>query len=106
LSQKYSGKDGYPKFDSEEVNAYAKKNGFGNNYEAAYNDLHRDAIIRVEAKKLNQDPKVPTSESPASQGERSITQEGLTPEQVANMSDEEYEKNREKILQGLKQTST
>jgi len=102
LKGKHDGSDGYPKFDSEEVTLYAKVNGFGDNFEAAYNDMHRDAIVQVEAKKIAKgNVNVPNSEKPTG-GEINIPNTELTPGEISTMSDEDYEKKRAEILKGIK----
>lgn len=102
LSGVYDGSNGYPKFVSKDVTMYAEANGYGDNVEAAYYDMHRQAIINTEAKRLAKAPEPGRSEQPTG-GERQIPNTELTPEQIANMSDSEYEKHREKILAGIKQ---
>lgn len=99
LSEKYNGQNGYPKFVPVDVTAYAKRNGFGNNYEAAYKQMHFDALVQVEAKRKGFQP--PTSEKPTG-GEKQQEQSTLSPQDIAQMSDEEYEKHRSKILENLR----
>lgn len=100
LSEKYNGSNGYPKFVPVDVVSYAKRNGFGNNIEAAYKQMHFDTIVNVEAGRKGQ-INVPTSEKPTG-GERQQEGSTLTPQDIAEMSDEEYEKNRDKILQAAR----
>lgn len=102
LSSKYDGDNGYPKFIPDEVETYAKRNGFGGNYEAAYKDMHFDTILNLEAKKRSDRPRVPGSEIPTG-GQVEIPETDLTPEQIAKMSPQDYEKYREKIKMGMKQ---
>lgn len=101
LSEKYSGSNGLPRFNSVDVVAYAKKNGFGDNYEAAYRDMHYEAFVQSEAKKLSKTVNTPTSER-AGGGRIEGLETELTDEDISKMSDEEYEKNREKILSSIK----
>lgn len=105
LSQRYKGDNGLPKFDAAEVVTHAKKLGLrGNSIEEldmAYRDLHFDAFVQSTSKKLTEASKPPVLEKPTG-GERIIPQTELTPEQIENMSPEEYEKNRDKILSGVK----
>lgn len=103
LSEKYNGKNGLPTFDSIEVATYAKKHGFGENYEAAYKEIHFDAIVQQRAK-TGGIVEVPDSESPAS-GERGKPLGEVAPEDIDKMSPQEYEQHREKILQSLKNPS-
>lgn len=97
----HDGSDGLPKWDSVEVVAYAKAHGFGENYDAAYNDMHYDARVQVEAEKKAKNPTPPSSERPGGGGREELESD-LTAEDIANMTDEEYEKNRTKILSGMK----
>ena len=101
LTAKYGGDSEYPKFDNADVVEHAKKNGFGENYEAAYFDLHRQGIIEIEARKLANMPETIQSEKPTG-GARHAPQGELTVEQIQNMSDEEYEQKRGQILAGIK----
>jgi predicted RNase H-like nuclease (RuvC/YqgF family) len=100
LSEKYNGSNGYPKFVPVDVVAYAKRNGFGSNYESAYKQMHFDTIVSVEASRKGK-IEVPTSERPTG-GERSTESTTLTPQDISKMSDEEYLKNRDKILNAIK----
>ena len=102
LSEKYSGSNGYPKFVPVDVVAHAKKNGFSN-YEKAYRDMHFDTIVSIEAAKKGT-VTVPTSEKPAG-GERQQESSTISPQDIAQMSDEEYEKNRDQILTALRPKS-
>lgn len=95
LQGKYNGSDGLPKFVPDEVVIHAKKNGYGRNYEAAYKDMHFDAIVQVAQRRPNL--QVPDSEKPTG-GERKPATGEFTKEDIAKMSDAEYEANREKIL--------
>lgn len=99
LEGEYTGKNGYPKFDRDDVIAHAKANGFGSNYAAAYRDLHFDALVEVESKRRLSPP--PESEKPGVQ-ERKIA-EGLTLEKINSMSPSEYAQNRDKINAWMKQ---
>lgn len=101
LSDKWGGKNGYPKFIADDVVVYAKKNGFGENYEAAFRDMHYDAFVQVDATKLGNAPKPPTTEKPGG-GEQDAPETDLTREKIEAMSDAEYEKNRDKIHEWLK----
>lgn len=101
LSKEFDGTNGYPKFDRQEVLAYAKSKGFGNNLEDAYYSLHRPAIIQVEAKKIGR-VDVPDSERPTASDKKSPGALEVTSQDIANMSDAEYERNRAKILSSIK----
>lgn len=101
LSTKYDGTDGRPKFDPLEVTAYAKQHDLGENYEAAYREMHWDALVEYQAKRASGAIKAPNSERPGS-SDRGEPETGLTDEKIANMTDSEYEKNREKILASVK----
>lgn len=103
LSDKYNGKNGYPKFVPVDVVAYAKRNGYGNNTEAAYRQMHFDTIVQIEAKKAGT-VQVPTSEKPGG-GERQQEGTQLTPQDIGQMSPEEYMNNRDKILQATRPKS-
>ncbi len=100
LGEKYDGSDGYPKFVREDIVEFAKKRGI-DDYREAYKLLNFDAIVQIESKK-NNGANPPGSEPPTG-GEKSKPGTGeFSSEQIANMSDEEYEKNREKIKSSLK----
>jgi len=102
LSNKYDGKGEYPKFEPVAVEVFAKQRGI-TNLEDAYFSVHKAAIIQIEAKKQAKIVEVPDSERP---GKSSMPQsaEGkpLTPEDIENMSNEDYEANRTAILASLK----
>ncbi len=102
LSDKYDGENGLPKFVPVDVEAHAKANGYGDNLEAAYKDMHFQAFVQAEAKKTGTKITPPTSEKPTGGDRDQIANTEFTPEAVAAMSDEEYEKNRDKILGGIK----
>lgn len=95
LQGKYNGSDGLPKFVPDDVVVYAKRNGYGRNYEQAYKAMHFDAIVQVAQRRQNL--QVPDSEKPTG-GERKPATGEFTKEDIAKMSDAEYEANREKIL--------
>jgi len=101
LSTRFDGTNGYPKYDSLEVTEYAKRNGFGDNYEAAYKVLHHDAIVKVEARRLNESPTPPSSER-ASGGDRTIEGTQITPAKISAMDINDWEQNREKVLASIK----
>lgn len=98
LSDKYNGKNGYPKFETDEIVSYARSSGFGDNLESAYKALHMEAIIDVEAKRKVSPP--PDSEKPTS-AEREVSP-GLTPENIANMSPAEFAKHEAAIDAAMK----
>ena len=100
LSDKYNGSNGLPKFDAVEVQAHAKKYGF-ESLEKAYKDLHFDAFVQLEAKKNGNSINPPSSER-AGGGDKQPTKSEFSPEDIASMSDADYEKNREKILSSMK----
>lgn len=99
LSKEYDGKNGYPKFVADDVVTYARKNGFGDNYAAAYRDMHFDAIVQVNSRR--QGVQVPGSEYPSG-GERNAPNLGISADDISKMSDAEYEKNRDKILSAIR----
>lgn len=101
LSEKYDGSSGEPKFVADEVFAYAKKKGMQNDLEGAYKLMNYDTLIDVEIKKRSQGPKPPTSERPTS-GTKIAANLSLTTEDIKNMSSEEWEAQRDKILQSLR----
>jgi hypothetical protein len=100
LSQDHNGQDGLPKFVAIDVIEYAKKNGFGENYEAAYKTMHHDAIVQTEARKYAGSRGVPMSEQPAGGDRQAPVQ--FTPEEIASMSPDEYEKHRASFLSFIK----
>lgn len=102
LQDKFDGKNGYPKFDPVDVTAYAKRNGYGSNYEAAYNAMHHSAIVEVEAKRFANKPTPPAIEKPSGK-EGGAPQTELTLEDVANMSDDEYAAKSDEIKRLMKQ---
>jgi hypothetical protein len=105
LTKEYDGKNGLPKFVPIEVEAHAKANGYGDNLLAAYRDMHFDAIVQQESKRSANQPEVPTSEKPASGQRGNVANTEFTPEAISQMSDEEYERNREKILGSIRSST-
>lgn len=101
LNEKYDGKDGEPKFVADEVFAYAKRKGMQNDLEGAYRLMNYDTLIDVEIRKRAKGLQPPTSERPTS-GTKVAANLNVTTEDIANMSDVEWEAQREKILQGLR----
>lgn len=101
LEDKWNGTNGYPKFDGLDVVTYARKNGFGDNYEKAYRDMHYDAFVQIEAKKIAKSQEIPTSESPTA-GDRSSVLGDVTPEKIKDMSLQEWYEKGDKIKQALK----
>jgi hypothetical protein len=101
LNEKYDGKNGLPAFDRADVVAYSKKNGFGDNYEAAYRDMHFDTIVEVNAKKRASSPEKLTIEKPSGGGEATTTKK-FSREDIAKMSDAEYDKYRIGLLNAIK----
>jgi hypothetical protein len=101
LSEKYTGKEGLPAFERADVVAFAKKEGYGDNYEAAYRQMHFDAIVEVESKKKASAPQAPEVEKPSGGGEATTTKR-FTREDIKNMSDPDYDKYRTGLLQALK----
>lgn len=101
LGEKYDGSEGLPKFDRTEVVAYSKSRGFGDNYEAAYREMHFDTIVEKEAIKRSKAPTPPSSEKPsgsaAEPGKKRFTED-----QIDKMSPEEYEKYRGGLLTAIK----
>ena len=101
LDEKYDGKNGLPKFDRADIVAYSKKNGFGDNYEAAYRDMHFDTIVEVNAKKRSSAPQTFTTEKPSGGGEATTTKK-FSRDDIAKMSDAEYDKYRIGLLSAIK----
>lgn len=100
LQNKYNNTD-YPDFKPDEVMVYAQKNGFGENLESAYFSMHRDAILRVDAKKLNTqtvDSEKPTG---AETGNPEITRAD-----IENMDVNEWQKNKAKIMSAFRKAAT
>lgn len=100
LSDKYSGKNGYPKFDSVDVLEYAKKNGLGDNLEIAYRQLHWDAVVRAEASKIKNVDTVDSEETTTGQP----TIAGLTPQDIGGMSLNEFAENEATIMDKFKKS--
>lgn len=94
LSDKYKKGSGFPEFKTDEVLVYANKKGFGGNLEAAYRDLHWEAITQVLSK--GQETEVVESEKPTG-GDR-IKGTSVTTSQIANMDINEYSQNRDDIM--------
>lgn len=105
LGDKYNGKNGLPAFDSAEIVAYAKRNGFGDNYEAAYKEMHFDAIVEKEARDRSKAPNAPSIEKPTGSAE-TPGKKRFTQKDIANMSDEEYEQYRAGMLTAIKPKSS
>lgn len=101
LSERYDGSDGNPKFNAADVQAFAKKKGI-NDLEDAYFLLNRTAISQVEARKLSKTPDAPTTEKATGKTDKEAPKDALTSDDIANMSDEEYEQNRARILGAVK----
>lgn len=101
LSNKYDGNNGYPKYDSLDVTEYARRHGYADNYEAAYYDMHRPAIIQVEAKRMSRGEVPPASEPPTG-GERNISGTDITPTKVGEMDLGDWEQNRTKVLENMR----
>lgn len=101
LNEKYDGSNGLPKFVADEVYAYAKRNGLTNNLESAYKLINYDAIVEVEAKKRSNVAAPPTSERPTSSDRSGVSTE-VSPTEISEMSDFEWEQNRDKVLRSLK----
>lgn len=101
LGAKYNGKNGLPAFDSAEVVAYSRKNGFGDNYEAAYREMHFDAIVEKEARDRSKAPTPPSIEKPTG-GAETPGKKRFTQKDIANMSDQEYEQYRAGMLTAIK----
>lgn len=99
LQGKHNGSDGLPKFVPEDVVLYAKRKGFGNNYESAYRDMHFDAFVQVAQRRGQAEP--PTSEKPTG-GEKKPADTAVSPADIAKMSDQEYEEKREQLLNSIK----
>jgi len=104
LEDQHDGTDGYPRFVKEDVVEFAKRRGI-DDLSIAYRELHFDAIVQVEAKKgTGGNP--PGSEPPTGGEKGKPGGSEFTPEDIAAMSPEDYEKNRAKILSGLKPSGT
>ena len=93
LQDKYGKGSGYPEFKTDDVMIHAKRNGFGDNLEAAYRDMHFDAFVQMAARKSSVEP--PDSEKPVG-GEREAKTD-ITGK-VAEMDLSDYEQNRNDIL--------
>lgn len=102
LAEVHNGKDGLPKFNSVEVVAYAKQKGFGENYEAAYKDLHFDAIVEANALKRANANQAPTSEKPSGGGATGTGTKRFTRQDISNMSTAEYLKYRDSLKAAIK----
>ena len=89
LADKYKRGSGYPEFRTDQVLVYAKKNGFGENLEAAYRDMHWDAIAQAIQKGTSMEP--PDSEKPTGGERQKGTQ--LTTDQISDMDLGEYDKS-------------
>ena len=101
LTDKYNGTNGLPAFDQGEVLAHAKRNGFSEeNLEKAYRDLHYDAFVKAEARKLTQNAAIPESEKPTG-ADRQFDSK-FTPGHIDTMPVEDWEKNRNTILGRMK----
>lgn len=101
LNEKYDGSNGLPKFVADEVYAYAKRQGLTGDLESAYKLLNYDAIVDVEAKKRSNVATPPTSERPTSSDRSGVSTE-VSPTEISEMSDFEWEQNRDKVLRSLK----
>lgn len=104
LSKEYDGSNGLPAFDPSEVFEYAKKTGL-KDMELAYKNLHWQAVIQHEAKKMTTSTQPPTSEKPGANNTRVVTPGAITKEDISTMDLSEYAKNRDKIHNFLKNSS-
>lgn len=100
LADKYKKGSGFPEFKTDEVLVYAKKKGFGENLEAAYRDLHWDAITQVMSKGGGLEPV--DSEKPVGGEREKGTQ--LTRGDIAEMELHDYEKSRSTIMDKFKKS--
>lgn len=91
LGEVYNGSNGYPKFEGKNVALYAQENGYGDNLEAAYFSMHRNAIIETEGKKWAKANQPGSSEQPTG-GERQSPLGDVTPDQIEKMSDTDFDK--------------
>lgn len=105
LAERHNGQDGMPKFVPEEVVAYAKANGYGDNLDAAYNSMHFDTIVAIKAKKMSNTPQAPDSEKPTGGEERNAPGLEITPETIASMDDSEWAQKGPDILAAIKQNA-
>ena len=103
LSEKFDGKNGYPKFKADEVATHAVKMGT-EDMNVAYRDLHFDAIVDVEAKKRLRAPDPTRSEEPTST-EREVSG-NLTPAKIAAMDDQDWAENEDKIMRDFRKQVT
>ena len=101
MNEKYDGSNGLPKFVADEVFAYAKRKGLTDDLEGAYRLMHYDTILDAEARKRSSGPKPPSSERPTSSDRNGANIE-VSPTDISNMSDDEWERQRTKILAGLR----
>lgn len=98
LEGKYDGSNNLPKYVREEVEDYARSNGFGANFEAAFKQMYFDEF--VDAAKGKSTPKQPYTEKPTSSvriGEKPLTLESLKERLKKPDGPAWWQKNREKI---------
>lgn len=98
LENKYSGSGDLPKYVREEVEDYARNNGFGANFEAAFKSMYFDEF--VDAAKGKTTSKQPYTEKPTSSmriGEKPLTRESLRERLQKPDGPAWWAKNREKI---------
>jgi hypothetical protein len=98
LENKYSGKSGLPKYVREEVEDFARTNGFGANFEAAFKQMYFDEF--VDAAKGKSPSKEPYTEKPTSSlriGEKPLSLTTLRERLQQPDGPNWWAKNREKI---------
>lgn len=108
LESKYSGVDGLPKFDRQEVDDYMKRKNIGNP-EAAFRDMYFDEFI--DARKVSQRKGVYTEKpsAPSSTKEEPLTAETLREKLAGPKGQQYYDKlvknpaEFDKIIQQLSQ---
>lgn len=105
LSERHNGSDGYPKFVPTDVETFARKNGLQTaNLEDVYYIMNRTAIAQVDARKMSNSLTAPASEkpTPAEDTKPASDQKILTAEDIAKMTDDEYEQYRDSIHRSFK----
>jgi hypothetical protein len=102
LQSTYKKGTGFPPFEADKVMVYAKQKGFGDNLEAAYRDLHWEAISTAIAKGQSPNMEPPDSEKPT--GSNQTVPVGITREKIAEMDVSEWNQKGASIMDKFKKS--
>jgi len=96
LASQYTGSKDLPKYDRTEVEDYAKRKGFGNNYEAAFRDMYWDEF--VDNARRERKHKSPVTQKPTtSVKDKPMTLEDLRKQLATTEGYEKWSKDPKKL---------